>query len=54
MSLSQLDAAITEIEALRKENSALKERLARLSEASIGISENFDTGDALQEVINSA
>ena len=54
MSLLQANAAITEAEVLRKENDALKERLARLSEASISISENLDAESILQEVINSA
>ena len=54
MSLLQANAAITEAEALRKENDALKERLASLSEVSISISENLDAESILQEVINSA
>ena len=54
MSLLQANAEITEAQLLKKENDALKDRLARLSEASIGISGRLDTGDALQEVINSA
>ena len=54
MSLSQVDTATTEAEALRKEHEALKNRLAGLSEASIRISENLDPEAALQEVVNSA
>ena len=54
MSLLQANAASTEAEVIRKENDALKERLVRLSEASIKISENLDAESVLQEVINSA
>ena len=54
MSLLQANAATTEAEVLRKENEVLKERLARLSKASIRISENLDAESVLQEVINSA
>ena len=54
MSLLPPDEAPAEAEALRKENIALKDRLARLSEASISISGNLDTEGVLQNVINSA
>ena len=54
MSLLQADTAIAEAEALRRENDALKNRLARLSETSIRISERFDTDAVLSEVIASA
>ena len=54
MSLSQVDTATTEAEALRKENEALKNRLARLSEANVRISENLDPEAVCQEVMNSA
>ena len=54
MTLSPADVAIAEAEALRQENEALKNRLYRLSEASISISENLDTDAVLQAVVNSA
>ena len=54
MSLSPADAAIAEAETLRQENEELKNRLYRLSEASISISENLDTEAVLQAVVNSA
>lgn len=54
MSLSQLDTTTTEAEVLRKENEALKNRFAGLSEANVRISENLDPEAALQEVVNSA
>ena len=44
----------TDAEALRYEVAALKDKLARLSEASIRVSENLDTEAVLQEVVNSA
>ena len=53
MSLLQANAAITEAEILSQENDALKGRLARLSKASISISQIVDTEAALQEVVNS-
>ena len=43
MSLSQAVYAMVESEVLRQENEVLKERISRLSEASIGISEGLDT-----------
>ena len=46
-------ATTTETESLRQEISALKDRLATLSEASISISENLDTEGVLQDVVNS-
>ncbi len=45
---------MSEAEYLRKENETLKQRLARLSEASIKVSDNLDTESVLQEVINNA
>ena len=53
MNLAQVNNAITEAEALRNEVDNLKNKLARLSEASIVISENLDTEAVLQEVITS-
>ena len=54
MVLSQMDSVVAEAEALRNEVDDLKNRLARLSEASISVSENLDTEAVLQEVVNSA
>ena len=54
MSPIQANAAITEAEVLGQQIDALKDRLVRLSKASIGISENLDTEAVLQEVVNSA
>lgn len=54
MSLSPVDTATTEAEALRKENEALKNRLSRLSQANIRISENLDAEAVCQEVVNGA
>ncbi len=54
MSLSPENATATETEVLRKENNALKVRLARLTEAIISISDNLDTEGVLQDVIDSA
>ena len=54
MNLSQINSGLTDAEALRNEVAGLKDRLARLSEASIRISENLDTEAVLQEVVNSA
>jgi len=54
MSLLQADIAITEAEALRQENEALKDQLAGLSCASISISEGLDPKAVLQEIVNSA
>ncbi|MCY4554811.1 MAG: hypothetical protein OXF79_00170 [Chloroflexi bacterium] len=54
MNLLQVDAEITETEALRLENAALKDQLARLSQASISVSGNLDTEAVLQEVVHSA
>ncbi len=53
MSRLQAYSAVSESEALKRENDALKERLARLSEASLGISENPDVEASLQEVVHS-
>ena len=54
MNLSQINSELTGAEALRYEVADLKDRLERLSEASIRISENLDTEAVLQEVVNSA
>ena len=54
MSLLHADIAITEAEALRQENEALKDQLARLSRASINISEGLDAKAVLQEIVKSA
>ena len=54
MSLLQANDAMTETEALRLENEALKDQLARLSQANISVSGNLDTEAVLQEVVNSA
>ena len=54
MSLLQANDAMTETEALRLENEALKDQLARLSRANISVSGNLDTEAVLQEVVNSA
>ncbi len=54
MVLSQMNSAMTEAEELRNEVDYLKDRLVRLSEASIRISENLDTDAALQEVVDNA
>ena len=54
MNLLQVDAEVTETQALRLENEVLKDRLAKLSGASIRVSANLDTEAALQEVVNSA
>ena len=54
MSPLQANAAITEAEVLRQEIDALKDRLVRLSKASISISENLDTEAVLQEIVNGA
>ncbi len=54
MSLTSENAAATEAEVLRKENDALKHRLARLTEASIRISQNLNTEGVLQCVIDRA
>ena len=54
MSLLQADIAITEAEALRQQNEALKDQLARLSCASISISEGLDVDAVLEEIVSSA
>lgn len=54
MSLLQADTPIAEAHALRQENETLKDRLARLSQASISISESLEVDTGLQEVVNSA
>ena len=41
-------------EALGRENAALRERLSRLSEASLRINESLDFDDVLQGVLDSA
>ena len=53
MSLSHTNATPTETEMVRREKDALKDRLTRLREVSINISECLDTEAALQDVINS-
>lgn len=42
-----------EVDELRREVADLRQTLARLSEATIDISENLDTEAVLQEVVNS-
>ena len=54
MSHSPANATATEADVLRNENDELKERLAKLREASISVSESLDTEGVLQGVINSA
>ena len=54
MVLSQMNSATTEAEELRNELDDLKDRLFRLSKASIRISENLDAETVLQEVVDSA
>lgn len=54
MSLLQADTAVAEAHALRQENEALKDRLARLTQASISISECLEAEVGLQEVVTSA
>ena len=54
MELSGIYTSTAETEALRSEVAELKQTLARLSEASIGISDNLGTEAVLQEVLNSA
>ena len=54
MNSAQVHPTISEAEYLRIENENLKQRLARLSEASIKVSDNLDTESVLQEVINNA
>ena len=54
MNLSQTNPGLTDAQALRYEVADLKDRLERLSEASIRISQNLDTEAVLQEVVNSA
>ena len=54
MALSQMNSTAHEAEALRNEVDDLKDKLARLGEASIRISENLDTEAVLQEVVASA
>ena len=54
MDSAQMDTVLSEAKWLKQENEALKERLARLSEASISILANLDTETVLQDVIGSA
>ena len=54
MVLSQMNSKATEATASGNGIDHLKDTLARLSEASIRISENLDTEAVLQEVVNSA
>ena len=46
--------ALSENDALRRENESLRERLSRLSGASVRISESLDFDAALQDVVDSA
>ena len=45
---------MTKADELRGENQALRERLSRLSEASLRISESLDVQTVLREVVESA
>ncbi len=45
---------LSETDRLKRENKSLKDRLSKLSEASLRISESLDTSAVLQEVIDSA
>ena len=54
MSLLQENIAVTQCEALREENKALRKQLAQLSETSINISGNINSEGSLQEVIEGA
>ena len=54
MVLSDMCIPTSETEELRREVAGLKLTLARMSEASIGISDNLDTEAVLQEVVNNA
>ena len=54
MIVSQADDPIAEAKLLRQENEALKERLAELSRASIGVSDHLESDDALQQIVRNA
>ncbi len=54
MSLAQMNAATIEVDAPNQEYNVLKDRLARLSKASIRISETLDLEAALQQIVESA
>ena len=54
MSLAQMNAATIEVDAPDREYNVLKDRLARLSKASIRISETLDLDAALQQIVESA
>ena len=54
MVLSEMCISTSETEALQREVAELKRTLAKMSEASIGISDNLGTEAVLQEVVNSA
>lgn len=54
MSTSEANAAAAQVEILREEVEALKDRLADLGEASIGISQNPESRAALQEIVAAA
>ncbi len=54
MEQSELCISTAETEALKREVAELKRTLVKMSEASIGISENVGTEPVLQEVVNSA
>ena len=54
MKVSEMSVSMAETEALKCEVAQLKRTLAKMSEASIGISDNQGTEAVLQEVVNSA
>lgn len=54
MLLTELNGEQSDLARLRQENTALRSRLSRLSDASLRISESLDTNAVLQEVIDSA
>jgi hypothetical protein len=54
MDSAQMATVLSEAASLKQENEVLKERLAKLSEASISILANLDTETVLQHVIGNA
>ncbi len=54
MELTEVRNANADLETLRTEVDELRERLMRLTEASISIFENADSDSVFQEVVNSA